>query len=92
MTVLELDRPVLTRDDSGYVSMTPRHDQRFFAGAEQRRKYLEALRAKIRNNPARLDLPVHPVIGRGQTESAPAEIKAIVPSYNRARRQRNATI
>jgi hypothetical protein len=92
VTVLELDRPVSAQGDSEYVSMTPLRDERFIAGAEQRRLYLQALRARIRNNPAPLELPVEPVIGRGQTEVAPDEVKAIVPAYNRSRRHRNTTI
>lgn len=88
MTVLELNPPTRERDDAGYVSMAVSLDERLVAGSERRRRYLEALRMRSRNNPAPLTLPVRPVIGRGQSESAPAEVKAIVPAYDRPRRRR----
>lgn len=92
MTVLELDPPLCRREGAEYVSMTVRRDERLVAGTEQRRRYLEVLRAQSRSQPAPLALPVRPVIGRGQVESAPEEVKAIVPAYNRPRRRRLNTI
>lgn len=92
VTVLDLPRVnTRVRADDEYVSMNPRPRRSgrtiLEANAKRRQQYLEALREHVRENASQLALPVAPVIGRGQFESVPDDIRANVPPNTRTRRR-----
>jgi hypothetical protein len=87
VTVLELSPKPRVADDD-YVSMSGAVADMLDPISELRRRYLEALLERSRRRPPPLALPFRPVVGRGQFEVVPEDVRALLPPYSRPRRRR----